>query len=280
MDCLKKQKFNQGSTLIWVMVTTLVLTIVLAICLTIVSQQHTKAVNTHLRNQAYYTALSTTQTIEAWIKNGDADAQSFISALATPGAEKVINFAESDLPANTGSCDVTVKNVKAITDVGDKLKITSTAIYQNSTETVSVVIEKNPSNIGGNFGYPVSGFNPDAEYGAKVKAITDGTDDPVTGGSYVTDSNPVNIAFNAPNGSNIRSGLWGDSSATVKRDWNPENRTKINNIISDTSSKREVTWMETSDIGGENYTSGPRDNPYIDYRNTTTAKGPNAKMML
>lgn len=275
MDFLKRQGTNKGSTLIWIMVTALVLTMILTVGLTIASQQHTKAVNTHISSQAYYTALSTTQTIESWIKNGDADALSFISSLSTPGTERIIDFAEGDLPANTGSCNVSVKNITTASDATDKFKITSSATYQDSQETVSVVIQKEPSTAGGSFSYPVSGFDPEVKYGTVINQINNGTN------GFESDNTPVNIAFRGANGASASTYDY-SNNATVKRDFNPDNRTTLNKIITDSNSTREATWVEVQTLYGDFRSSGPYDAPWIGegLRENTSDTGPNAKMMM
>jgi type II secretory pathway pseudopilin PulG len=70
----KKLTFNgstAGSSLIWVMVVVLVLVIVLGMGLTAVSGRFNLSAVRHEEHQAYYTALSSTETVATWIAEND-----------------------------------------------------------------------------------------------------------------------------------------------------------------------------------------------------------------
>ncbi|MDR1713010.1 MAG: hypothetical protein LBR39_02490 [Coriobacteriales bacterium] len=102
-------KNTQGSTLVWVLVVTLVLIIVFGVALMAVSSRFNTASLEHREQQAYYTALSSAQSISSWIAAGSLDgaanndaANSLLSAVAK-SYPNALEFSAADISFNTTS---------------------------------------------------------------------------------------------------------------------------------------------------------------------------------
>jgi hypothetical protein len=146
-----QSNFTTGSSLIWVMVVVLILIIVLAMGLAAASGRFNLSIVRHTEHQAYYTALSSTETVAAWITKN--------SGTETPEADKVaklfdeipdtaaklaegLTVEEAGLPSEAGAC---VVNLCWIDNTKTQLKITSTATVAGATETVSLTLAQAPA---------------------------------------------------------------------------------------------------------------------------------------
>jgi hypothetical protein len=149
---------NAGSTLIWAIVVILVLTITIGMGLLFVQTRFNSAVLDHNENQAYYTAVSSLETISAWISSSENNET---AAAAAEEIEKIRKFIESipsekespkgrdlvlGLPSGKsdklGSCTV---NFKFVDEGKQRLLLTATAQYGNATETVTLTMSRGSS---------------------------------------------------------------------------------------------------------------------------------------
>ncbi|MDR1358902.1 MAG: hypothetical protein LBJ48_06075, partial [Coriobacteriales bacterium] len=145
-----------GSTLVWVMVVAIVLTLVIASIGTVISFNfHNTSLN-RTQTQAYYTAESVNARIVTWLSGipapgsitpGDEpdnygeieDPYEFIEDLkdAYPdgsGYPEVRSYSEAELGGNMGTATTTVEFTS---DKCDEIKITTTAKYAGTEETLS-----------------------------------------------------------------------------------------------------------------------------------------------
>ncbi|MDR0885075.1 MAG: hypothetical protein LBN22_01710 [Clostridiales Family XIII bacterium] len=274
----KSIKEKSGSTLVWVLTVSFILAIMLSISFASIYLTIKRTTNTHIDNQAHYTALSITKTMIQWISDANApitdvdkSSVAFLAHLKLASPSGItIDIPDENLPAKSGTAEVQFKFLDPPQNT--KLQMMTTARYADATDTITTTMAQDQAS-GHDFIFTPPDFDL-TQYEDEVTKINSGAD------GYATDHNPVNIAFNAPNGPNDSNSNY--ESTTVKRDFNQDNLDRINAIISSSNRTREATWMETSDIGGSNYTSGPRDRPWIgeSARDNTSATGPIAKMML
>lgn len=75
-----------GSTLIWALVVVLILSLVLTAGMTIVQRQHYRAINSHIENQAYYSAMSVNHAIVEGLIGPEGLEYSFIEGADAGGA--------------------------------------------------------------------------------------------------------------------------------------------------------------------------------------------------
>jgi type II secretory pathway pseudopilin PulG len=172
---------QRGSTLIWVMVVVLVMIIALGIGLTAASGQFNLSSVRHEEHQAYYTALSSTETIAAWITEntgdgGDPKETKVIKQLF----EKIANAGPSGItidvagiPVEAGTCTVNLRWLDGWTNSGPsagtggtnnalsstlsgtkrkQLKITSVATFAGASETVSLTLNRDLGDIAAAYG--------------------------------------------------------------------------------------------------------------------------------
>ncbi|MDR0346768.1 MAG: hypothetical protein LBH56_00105, partial [Coriobacteriales bacterium] len=128
---------QSGSTLVWVMVVILVMVVVLGIGLTAVSGRLNLSVVRHEEHQAYYTALSSTETVAAWIMDGEDVAAVDLLLERIADMPEGITMEENGLPSEVGTCTV---NLRWANDEQTILKITSTATLAERSETVSLTL--------------------------------------------------------------------------------------------------------------------------------------------
>jgi Tfp pilus assembly protein PilX len=174
---IKRESCHQkGSALTWVMVVSLVLLILLTVGLTIASYSNNRAASSHTQDQAYYTALSATQTFEEWIVSGSDEATpqsekdkigAFLDTVIASAEGISISFTADQLPMNTGTCDV---NIKYTGGENPQIKITSTATYQGSTETVSVTMVKAEGVVNPALAYPATDYSV-SQYDETVEGL-------------------------------------------------------------------------------------------------------------
>ena len=69
---IKFLRKKNGSTLIWAMIVAVIITLVIAAGLTQVQRQQNSAVTQHVENQAYYSAMSVTQSMINWLSGASS----------------------------------------------------------------------------------------------------------------------------------------------------------------------------------------------------------------
>jgi uncharacterized membrane protein YgcG len=131
------------------MVVVLVLIIALGIGLAAASGRFNLSTTRHEQQQAYYTALSSTQTIANWIISATeedasaetvADVDTLLAAIPSAADDPDgIDIVTSGLPETTGSCTV---NLRYVDEADSTLKISSTATFAGATDTVSLTLTK------------------------------------------------------------------------------------------------------------------------------------------
>ncbi|MDR1082636.1 MAG: hypothetical protein LBL27_02065, partial [Coriobacteriales bacterium] len=154
---VQRMALRGGSTLVWVMVVILVLVVVLGIGLTATSSRFGLSVTRHEQQQAYYTALSSTNTIADWLTTSTADnakkekAEKLLGTIPGPGDNpNNIDITEDGLPAEVGTCTV---NLRYVDSKKSTLKIASTAVFAGVSETVSLTLTREEA----------SGYSPGAD---------------------------------------------------------------------------------------------------------------------
>jgi hypothetical protein len=167
------------------MVVTLVIIIVLGMALFAINSRMSSAVVHHRERQAYYTALSSLDTISQWISSSDdsSEHEAVEDFLATvPAATEnpaSIDIPLSDLPDDLGECTV---KLCFSDEQRDKLLITATATYAGTTETLSLTMHGDTSPDLFSTVYKTSGFSP-SSHAARITELN----------SRVIDQNPVYI---------------------------------------------------------------------------------------
>jgi hypothetical protein len=200
--------------------------IALGIGLTAVSGQFNLSSVRHEEHQAYYTALSSTETIAAWItENADGDDPEEAKVIEMlfdriPSDDAGITIDEAGIPEEAGTCTV---NLRWLDADQSQLKITSTATFAGVTETVSLTLTRpgfTPSAFEGEL--KASSFSTDV-YDERARRLNE---DYKSGGVVAlwepnaTNSN-YNGYFNGPNGDSIS----GKSNKAILDDYIDENST-------------------------------------------------------
>jgi hypothetical protein len=156
----------------------LVLVIALGMGLTAASGHFSQAATRHEQEQAHYTALSSTDTLSAWIIKDGADAQRLLSTVPSPADTPDSIVINTDgLPAEVGTCAV---NLRFLDSEKTVLKITSTASYAGARETVSLTLarplisedEKGDGGGGNTGGWPSFESKRDKKVIAKGETMT------------------------------------------------------------------------------------------------------------
>jgi hypothetical protein len=278
-DRMRQTAFQHGSTLIWVMVVVLVMIIALGIGLAAVSGQFNLSSVRHEEHQAYYTALSSTETIAAWITentggNGDPEEAKVIKQLFA----RIINAGPdgitidvAGIPAEAGTCTVNLRwldsgsgnhldggGSKTNNQLNGKLngkqqlKITSTATFAGTTETVSLTLNRDLT------GTP-------SGYGEKLKASDFSTTTHDARASEIQDLTSGGIVP-----------LYESSSANNSTK-NASDLAVLNEQIPDASSTKEARWTNvnvnsaTADhnaevLGTQRYPTNSRSDTAVDTR--------------
>jgi type II secretory pathway pseudopilin PulG len=215
-----------GSTLIWVLVVTLVITIVLGMALFAINARMGSAVVHHEERQAYYTALSSLDTLSQWISgSGDpGEVDDFLDGVSADSTG--IDIPLSDLPDDLGECTVNAR----FTDEGhSELLLTATATYAGVTETLSLTMYGSADAEALSATYKVADFGPTAydKRAGELNALTSGGIVPIY-----------------------------DSSATADNaSYNEKDLQLLNTYIPDASSTREARWTNSR----LNYSTGAND---------------------
>jgi hypothetical protein len=123
-----------------VVVVALVLIIALGVALAATSGRFNLTVTRHEQQQAYYTALSATDTVSQWLMGESTEASALLAQI--PGPNDKPNSITIDklngLPITAGNCSVNL----AFTDAEKtRLKILSTATFSGATQTVSLTLQ-------------------------------------------------------------------------------------------------------------------------------------------
>jgi hypothetical protein len=230
---VRRAASRRGSTLIWVMVVVLVMIVALGIGLTAVSGQLNLSSVRHEEHQAYYTALSSTETVAAWIAENTVPDDKTIEAQVdeagaieqllqeiTDAGAPGITIDEAGIPPEAGTCTVNLRWLDGWPAGDDEehtqLKITSVATFAGVTETVSLTLIKDPSGIMSTYGevLEASDFSPD-DYAARVAQL-EGT---VTTGivAIYDDKGTNNTGFNDKDVAILNNYISADS--TIEARW-------------------------------------------------------------
>jgi hypothetical protein len=244
---------TRGSSLIWVMVVVLIMIIVLGVGLTAVSGHFNLSSTRHDQQQAYYTALSSTDTLSAWIMKGDANAEQLLSTIPGPtdNPDSIIVNANG-LPAEVGTCEV---NMRFLDPEKTTLKIASTATFAGASETVSLTLAR-----GGN----TSAGSP-FEDELKVSDYSTATADTRAAQLSNLKSGGI-VALYKPNADN-----------ESDRDANAGNLDLVNYYIQYVNSNAEARWTNvklTANVDGfhddilgtQHYSPNAYDGTALDYR--------------
>jgi hypothetical protein len=235
---IRRAASGRGSTLIWVMVVVLVMIVALGIGLTAVSGQLNLSSVRHEEHQAYYTALSSTETVAAWITENtipddktietQVDEASVIEQLLqeiTDAGEPGITIDEAGIPPEVGTCTVNLRWLDGWPAGDDEehtqLKITSVATFAGVTETVSLTLIKDPSGILSTYG--------------EVLEASDFSTKPY-------DDRAVDLE------GTVTTGIVAlyDSGTTDNSGYNASNLTQLNTYIPDSTSTREARWTNVN----------------------------------
>jgi hypothetical protein len=135
----------RGSSLIWVISVMLIMIVVLGVGLTAVNGRLNLSTTRHEQHQAYYTALSSTDTLSAWITKGGEDVERLLGTIPGPADNPDNIVVNTDgLPAEVGTCEV---NLRFLDPEKTVLKIASTATFAGTSETVSLTLTQNGSRL-------------------------------------------------------------------------------------------------------------------------------------
>jgi hypothetical protein len=145
---------QSGVSLVWVLIVVLVLLIVATTALLAVNARFGTTATEHREQQAYYTALSTLETVSHWIassaeQNASVDHRQAVATLLTAvrtGAKSGIDYPLQGLDDTLGECTLHLE----FTDVEmTRLKLTATATFANVTETLSLSMRQGEFSISG-----------------------------------------------------------------------------------------------------------------------------------
>jgi hypothetical protein len=167
-----------GSALIWVIAIILIILIMIGAGLTAASGRFALSATRHDQQQAYYTALSSTDTLSAWIMKGGEDAKRLLDTIPGPAdTPDSIIVNTSGLPVNAGTCEV---KMRFLDPEKTTLKISSTATSASASETVSLTLTRgsgggdseDEGNSGNTGGWPSFESNRDKTVVAKGETMT------------------------------------------------------------------------------------------------------------
>ncbi|MDR2587028.1 MAG: hypothetical protein LBC23_02040, partial [Coriobacteriales bacterium] len=201
------------------MVVILVLVIVLGAGLAAASGSFGLSSLRHAQQQARYTALSATQTIADWLMatGGDEGAKALLTRLDDAGDDGITVEAKG-LPATVGHC---VVSLRFADEEKRTLKITSTATFADSTETVSLTLTK---------GIPPNHFTD------TLKTTDFATE------TYDARANELDtLAVDTP----VRVGDPGALTTAQSAAANENDRKKLGASITSTDSNAEAWWTHT-----------------------------------
>ena len=137
---------RQGSTLVWVLSVILVILIVFGAALLVASSRFNVSVAEHQEQQAYYTALSSLDTVSDWIagayENGAAPSyRSEVDALlASAEVSGGVSYPLGGLASELGSCSIRLVYTDPPTN--SELKLVATATFADSTETIARTLRR------------------------------------------------------------------------------------------------------------------------------------------
>jgi hypothetical protein len=213
---IRRIRGTAGSTLIWVLVVTLVITIVLGMALFAINTRMGSAVVHHEERQAYYTALSSLDTLSQWISGSgeSSEVDDFLDGVSADSTG--VDIPLSDLPDDLGECTV---NARFTDDKHSELLLTATATYAGVTETLSLTMYGSADAEALSATYKVADFDP-AAYDARAGGL-----DTQSAGT------PIRV---------------GDTSTGNNSKANADNITALNKAITNTTSTSEAWWTHTN----------------------------------
>jgi hypothetical protein len=244
------------------MVVVLVMIIALGVGLTAVSGQLNLSSVRHEEHQAYYTALSSTETVAAWITENTVPDDRTITAQVkeasvieqllqsiTDAGEPGITIDEAGIPPEAGTCTVNLRWLDGWSAGAGQnhtqLKITSVATFAGVTETVSLTLDRAASNVRTFDGeLEASNFSTD-DYDDRADWLNNRYTSEGVVALYESSASNYNIYFNGPN--------TGTDNLVTR-----SNKAVLASLI-DENSTLEARWTNlnlTSTLGGSN-------NPYI-----------------
>jgi Tfp pilus assembly protein PilX len=226
---------QSGVSLIWVLTVILVLLIASGAALLAVSSRFNITAIEHQEQQAYYTALSTLDTVSRWIASGyEPDAatdhyKAVTTLLGDAENEGGVDYPLENLDDTLGDCTL---HLEYTDENKTSLELTATATFAGSVETLSMTMQRgtDPSTYDGELEAEDFDTTTYDDRAAELNALTSGG----VIALYESSTSNYNTLFNEPN-VNIVSG---DSNTTV-----------LDGLIKDNGSTREARWTNVDLLG-------------------------------
>ncbi|MDR2105922.1 MAG: hypothetical protein LBP24_00760 [Coriobacteriales bacterium] len=202
------------------------ITVVLGMALFAINVRMSSAVVHHEERQAYYTALSSLDTISQWI-SGSSDSvtrtdevNGFLASIPGPDSAGV-DIPLSDLPDDLGECTV---NLRFTDEQHSELLLTATATYADTTETLSLTMYGSADAEALSATYKVAEFDL-AAYDTRAGEL-----------NTQSAGTPIRV---------------GDTDTTNNSKANADNITALNKVITSTASTSEAWWTHTNSSNNE-----------------------------